>query len=147
MNENPFVGAWRLVSLESRTSDGIVGHPWGRDPKGYFIFSADGHVSVAVMSAKRPRFVSGDLLGGTKEEKAAAAETYLSYVGRYEVRGNKLTVHFEVSLFPNWVGKDQERFFEFHGNRFTLSTPPILIKGKKVTTHGIWERASENSQV
>ncbi len=49
-------------------------------------------------------------------------------------------MHVEVSFFPNWVGHDQERFFEFSGNRLALSTPPVLIEGRQQRAYLIWER-------
>jgi hypothetical protein len=94
------------------------------------------------MSANRLQFSSGDVLGGTTQEKVAAAEGYISYVGRYDIQGNKIVVHVEVSFFPNWVGKDQERFFEVRGNTLELSTAPLLVRGKQQTAHLVWEHAS-----
>lgn len=98
------------------------------------------------MTANRPRFASGDAGGGTTEERLAAADTYLSYCGRYEVRPDKVIHHVEVSLFPNWIGMDQERFFEFDGDRLSLSTPPFLVSGKQQSARLIWERALKTFQ-
>jgi Lipocalin-like domain len=60
-----------------------------------------------------------------------AAGTYVSYCGRYEFHGDTVVHHVELSLFPNWVGVEQERLVEVRGNRMTLSTLPILLGGKK----------------
>ena len=139
MMANPFQGTWKLVSLETRTEDGAVSYPWGRDPVGLYIFGGDGFSSVAVMGAHRPRFASRDIRGGTTEE-IVAASNYVSYAGRYDIHGNKLVVHVEVSFFPNWVGQDQERFFEFSASRLTLSSPPVLIEGREQRGYLIWER-------
>jgi Lipocalin-like domain len=46
----------------------------------------------------------------------------------------------ELSLFPNWVGSDQERLVELRGNRLRLSTRPVLLGGVQQTAHLIWER-------
>jgi len=135
------VGTWRLLSCELRTADGRVSYPFGRDPVGYIMYSEDGYMSVAFMSANRPRFAVGDILGGTTEEKVTAAETYISYCGKYEIQGNKVIHHIEVSLFPNWIGVDQERIFEFEGDRLSLSTPPLLVGGMEQSAYLIWERA------
>jgi hypothetical protein len=95
---------------------------------------------VAITIPYRLRFAGGDLLSGTPEEQAQAGETFLSYCGRYDVGEDKVVHHIELSLFPNWVGADQERLMELRGNRLTLSTHPILIKGSEQTAHLIWER-------
>jgi hypothetical protein len=142
-NENTqkrFVGTWRLVSFHIKTLDGKVTYPYGPDAVGYYIFSESGYMSVALMPTNRHKFADGDLMGGSTEEKVAAAETYISYSGKYEIQGDKLVVHPEVSSFPNWVGVDQVRIWELEGNRLTLSTPPLLIRGVQQTAQLVWER-------
>jgi len=134
-----FVGAWRLASVETRKEDGEVHRRGYR--VGYFIYSGDGHMAVCFMKADRPRFASGDIRGGTVEEKISAFEGYISYAGRFEVRGDTVAHHIEVSLFPNWVGETQERFYELEGDRLTLSTPLMHVGGRQLSTHLIWERA------
>jgi hypothetical protein len=37
MEQERFVGMWRLLSLELRTSDGRVSYPFGQDPVGYIM--------------------------------------------------------------------------------------------------------------
>ena len=135
------VGTWRLVSFHLRTLDGQLTYPYGPDAVGYYIFSASGHMSVALMPAHRHTFAVGDIMGGSTEEKVAAAETFIGYSGKYEIQGDKLVVRADVSFFPNWVGVDQVRLWELEGNRLTLSTPsPLLIRGLQQTAHLVWER-------
>jgi len=143
MGQERFVGTWRLLSCEFRAADGQVSYPYGPDLAGYIMYGEDGYMSVALMSANRPKFAVGDIRGGTTEEKVAAAETYISYCGRYEIQGDKVIHHIEVSFFPNWIGVDQERFFEFDGDtlRLSLSTPPLLVGGIEQSAYLIWERA------
>lgn len=97
-------------------------------------------MSVAISRPNRSKLSAGDLLGGSTEEKARAAETYVSYCGRYEFQGDTVTHHVELSLFPNWVGVEQERLVELRGNLLTLSTRPMLLRGIQQTAHLIWER-------
>jgi hypothetical protein len=140
MIQSPVVGTWRLASFESRTLDGNVVYPAGPDPVGYIMYNEDGYMSVAFMAADRTAFASGDIRGGSAEERIAAFDTYLSYCGTYEVQGNKVIHHIEVSLFPNWTGVSQERFFELDGDKLSLSTPPILQGGIERTSHLVWKR-------
>jgi hypothetical protein len=140
--KNALAGTWKLKSLEVRTTANEVTYPFGRDANGYLIMTPDRYWSVAIMSTNRPQFSSGDVLGGTTQEKVSAAEGYISYAGRYDIQGNKVVVHVEVSFFPNWVGRDQERFFEVEGNTLELRTFPLLVAGKQQSAHLIWERAS-----
>ncbi|MGH9741222.1 MAG: lipocalin-like domain-containing protein [Candidatus Acidiferrum sp.] len=140
MSSDLFIGAWRLVSLEARTSTGDVSYPYGPDAAGYLLYSREGYMSVAVMQARRADFSSPDALQTPAAEKLAAFDTYSSYSGRYEIRGQKVIHHVEISLFPNWTGKEQERFFAFSGDRLTLTAPPMLIGGVKLKLVAIWQR-------
>lgn len=140
MKTDLFIGTWRLVSCELRREDSHVVYPYGKDAVGYIMYNEDEYMSVAIMASNRPKFVSGDILRGTTEEKASVAETYLSYCGRYEVKGDKIIHHIEVSSFPNWIGVKQERFYKFEGDRLTLSTSPMLVDGMQQSAHVVWER-------
>jgi hypothetical protein len=123
----------------NRTVDGDVSHPLGEDASGYLAYNDDGYMFVAIMRPVRTHFVAGDLLSATAEEKAAAAESYVSYCGRYELQGETVIHHVELSLFPNWVGVDQERLVNISGDRLTLSTRPLLLDGRQQTAHLVWE--------
>ena len=140
MTSNPLIGTWRLISWETRSADGQISYPLGKDAVGYIMYNEDGYMFVAIMRPNRVKFFAGDLLRGTTEEKARATDTYVSYCGKYEFQGETVIHHVELSLFPNWVGIDQERLVELTGNRLTLSTRPILLGGVQQTAHLIWER-------
>jgi hypothetical protein len=108
--DNPLIGTWRLLPWENRSvADGAVGHPLGEDAVGYIMYGRGGYMPVAISRPDRARFAAGGLLGGGAEERARAAETYVSYCGRYEFRGETVVHSVELSLFPNWVGAEQER--------------------------------------
>jgi hypothetical protein len=141
VNLERFVGTWKLVSFETRGEDGEVAYPFGKDALGYIMYSADDYMSVTVLPKNRRRFNTQDILGGTIEEKVTAAESYISYFGRYEVIQDRVIHHVEASFFPNWVGVDQERFYRFDGNRLTLSAAPMLINGKSQSAHLIWDKS------
>jgi hypothetical protein len=96
-------------------------------------------MAVAMMRANRPTFADDDLLGGTVEEKAAAAAGYVTYCGRYEIRNGTVTHHVELSLFPNWVGIEQVRYAEVKANELTITTAPLAIGGETVNRL-VWER-------
>ena len=140
MAENPFIGTWALVSFELRNRNGLVIYPFGHNVHGYIIYGQDGYMFVAFMSVGRPNFKSRDLRGSSIEEKELAFDTYLSCCGRYELRGEEVVHHIEVSLIPNWTGQDQVRFYEFDEDQLVLSTPPVLWEGIEQTAHLIWKR-------
>ena len=138
LSREDFVGTWRLISVETRKEDGSLHRKGSRT--GYIIYSADGYMSVAFMKEGRTEFASGDIRGGTVEEKVEALNGYISYSGRYEVEGTSVFHNIEVSLFPNWIGDRQERFYEFDGERLTLSTPLQLVGGIQLSSHLVWEK-------
>lgn len=140
MIANPLIGTWRLISCENRTADGQVTYPFGRDAVGYLMYNQDGYMFAALMPLSRRKFAAGDIMGGTSKEKATATETFMSYCGRYEFQGDTVIHHVELSLFPNWVGGDQERLVELSGNQLTLSTRPFLVGGRQQSAHLSWER-------
>jgi len=136
------VGTWKLLSCEARGSSGEVSYPYGRNPFGMLMYDLGGNVFVLLMRRDRPKFASDDLWKGTPEEIKAAFEGFNAYCGTYEVNAEKGTVmhHVEGSMFPNWVGMDQERCFKCSGEQLTLSTLPLLLGGRRSTVHLIWAR-------
>jgi hypothetical protein len=144
MNEvhaaDALVGAWRLVSWQNQAADGQVTYPMGTDAMGYLLYGADGRFSVTISRKGRARFAASDLLSGTAEEKDRALEGFVAYAGRYTFHGDRVIHHVELSLFPNWVGSDQERWVELAGDRLTLSASPLLLAGTQQVPRLVWER-------
>ena len=68
MQTNPFVGAWRLVSLETVDADGRATYPLGRDAVGSLTYTTAGAMCLAVKRAQRPAFASDDRFAATAEE-------------------------------------------------------------------------------
>jgi hypothetical protein len=140
MEGNSFIGTWRLVSAETRLDSGEVNYPLGRDAVGYLSYHQDGYMAVTIMKDNRPQFASEDFRAGSQEERLAAFDTYFSYCGTYEVNETKVIHRIEVSLFPNWVGSHQERYFEFRGDQLVLRSAPMMIQGVEQTGQITWQR-------
>jgi hypothetical protein len=140
------VGGWRLVSWENRAADGQVTYPMGTDALGALLYTADGRFSITISRRSRAGFAAGDLLGGTIVEQARAVEDFVAYAGRYSFHGDRVVHHVELSLFPNWVGSDQERWVELAGDRLTLSASPLLLAGKQQVPRLVWERVDPTPQ-
>jgi hypothetical protein len=137
------VGAWRLVSFEIERDDGTVIHPFGPDAQGAIIYTDSGRMSAQLMRKGRPLFSAGDQMKGTPEEIEASYTGCVSYYGSYEVDVDAGFVvhHVEGSLFPNWEGEEQKRFFELSGNRLKLRTPPTQWGGGgRIVGVLVWER-------
>jgi Lipocalin-like domain len=137
------LGTWRLVSWENKDEEGKVTYPYGKDALGYLIYSPDGHMCATLSKNKRPNFPGGDILGGTLQEQAEAVKTYIAYCGKYEVKPDRVVHLPDVSLFPNYIGTRQERFYKFENGKLVLNQAPELMDGKKQTAFIIWERVPE----
>src|SRR5262249_43258575 len=51
-----FVGVWKLISFEQRTTAGEVSHPLGQKRVGRLTYDASGHMSAQLMLPDRPKF-------------------------------------------------------------------------------------------
>jgi hypothetical protein len=95
-----------------------------------------------MMASDRPKFAAKDLRSGSEAEKAEAANTYISYAGKYDVYPDRVVHHVELCLFPNWVGTDLVRNWSLEGNRLTLTTPPAPVGDKMMVSHLVWEKVA-----
>jgi hypothetical protein len=138
-----FFGRWKLVSWKiEQTNSDPIDPPIGPNPLGWIMYHPGGYMCVALMRPERPQFVSNSLMEATPEEVKAAFDGYVSYCGSYEVNAQeRFVIHrLELSWFPNWVGTEQKRFFEFAGDRLTLTTPPLPELGDARVHRLIWQR-------
>jgi hypothetical protein len=138
-----FFGTWKLVSWKIEQANGeLIDSPLGPNPLGWIMYQPGGRVCVALMRPDRPKFASDKLTEATPEEVETAFEGYISYCGSYEVNEQeRFVIHrLQLSWFPNWVGTEQKRFFEFGGDRLTLRTPPLTVLGEPQVHSLIWQR-------
>jgi len=121
-NKDPFLGAWTLATYEQHKADGAVAYPMGKDVVGRITYDAGGRMSAQIMRRDRPKFTSGSRQQGTPEEVRAAYYGYVGYYGPFDVDEQKKIVlhHVECCSFPNWVGTDLVRHYEFQGDRLIL---------------------------
>ncbi len=137
------VGKWDLVSMEIRDSNDEVSYPFGKDLIGTLSYSAGGAMSAQVMRRDRPSFASGDIQAATDEEIRAAYMGCISYFGTYTLDESEKSVahNVEGSLFPNWVGESQMRYYDLDGDTLSLRTQPIDVGGKSIVAYLILKRA------
>jgi hypothetical protein len=136
------VGSWRLSSMEVKTAFGETTYPWGRGVMGRLTYGANGQMSLQIMKPNRTAFTSEDLEGGAAEEIQAAFDGYHAYFGSYSFdRRTGTVVHrIEGSLFPNWIGHEQRRLVKPSANRLTLTSSPILVRGREEVFLTVWKR-------
>ncbi|MDQ7824098.1 MAG: lipocalin-like domain-containing protein [Candidatus Eremiobacteraeota bacterium] len=134
--DNPLAGTWRLVSYKMMYPDGIVELPYGKEPRGYMLFTDDGFMSVVIVRGDRTGCESCAPLSKIGLAQQADA-LYRSYCGSYEVREDTLICQVRISQLPQWMGALHVRTFRIERNRLTLTTPEGEGKAPLVMT---WER-------
>ena len=144
MSKEKLIGTWNLKAWEIRLEDGSVHHPMGDDAKGVLRLDPSGMLIAHLMKPGRPAFADNDILRGTPEEIVPAFQGYIAFWGDFVVDEsiNQITYTVEGSLFPNWIGHDQIRTWEFDGETLHLKTPPALVGGQTGVNVLVWERIS-----
>lgn len=131
-------GSWKLETFDEIAKDGTRRARFGANPVGYLIYTPSGRMSATLSGIRRPAF--------EPTEETARANTciervtdFLSYAGRYDVRGNRVFHHLEVSVFTNLVGKTLEREFHVDGDTLTIRTITPGMWGDNSIL--VWKRA------
>ena len=129
--ENLLTGTWRYISLSGKSTQGDVIYPYGEHIYGMLMYDPGGYMSALLMHPDRPGFASGDMMKGTPEELKAAFEEFDAYCGTYTINDENASVihHVQGAKFPNWVGTDQVRFYNFSTDTLKITAPPILAHG------------------
>lgn len=137
------VGAWRLKTFQIESSNGDVDYPFGQSAQGMLLYSRCGLMSAQLMKTDRPQFESGDQQVGTEKEYEENFKNCISYFGQYELHDDEgfIIHHVENSMFPNWDGTPQKRFFELNDNTLCIYTPPLSWGNEQKVGVLVWERA------
>jgi len=134
------IGTWKITSATMQIDNEMKPVALGKDIVGFIMYAPDGYMCFAAMSANRPKLGTGDRLGGTVEQKAAAYDSYRNTCGRYEVisEQERIISHaFEVSLTPDVTGQVEKRFVkEISTDKLVLETIPHTVGGQKAI--GVW---------
>ena len=142
------IGAWALVSYETKNAEGKPSYPMGTDAQGIIMYTPDGYMSAQIMKADRPLFKNNDLNVATDAEYSRAAASYLAYSGPFYVDEETKTLRHSmtVSLFPNWLGQVQVRLVKYEDGLLHLGAEgPILINGELQDTFLIWKKEPINN--
>jgi hypothetical protein len=141
MSAEKIVGVWDFTSMVVLTSSGEVVYPYGEDLYGRLIYTEGGHMCVLLMRARRPKFALDDPFAGTPTEKADAFDSFDAYCGTYEVdeHAGIITHRIEGSKFPNWLGSNQIRYFEFADQQLIIKAV-IPVGGEDWHFEGVLQR-------
>ena len=137
-SDNKFIGTWYLVEWTAGLKNGETIFPFGEDAKGRITYDENGNMAVQIMKNNIPEFQSDDPLQAQPDEMTHAYSGFFSYCGHYEINPDlRQVIHqIEISSFPNWVGQNQIRYYEFKDNDLILSTDVIGSSRHKL----IWKK-------
>lgn len=129
------VGAWTVVSVVNE-QDGKKAELFGPQPKGLFIFTADGHFSTGIVRQGRAKFAKNDRMSGTDDENKASVQGTIATFGTYTVNeaDKSITVSIVGSNFPNWDGTSQKRVADINGDEMKYTNPTPSTGGNAVLT-------------
>lgn len=140
MVKNKFIGTWKLLKVERKFKKQII-LPFGENPEGILIYT-ESYMSAQLGNSDRKNFISEDYRMGSDKEINNAFNSYIAYYGTYEIDEDSQIIYHKVqqSLFPNWVGTKQKRFYKFKENLLILSAldPDYILTGSQTSL--TWER-------
>ena len=126
MNASDFVGTYKGKGHEMVDASGKVTHL--RDPgserPARIVYTAEGLVIVVSTPPGRKKLACRHINAASDAELIEAARGVVAYAGHYEVKGDKVYHHIDVSFFPNWVGGANVRDYRFEGKLLILTTQP-----------------------
>jgi len=134
------VGVWRLVSATSTRPNGERVPLYGNNPSGQLTYTREGRMSVVLVDGARKPLSTQDRQSAPAAERAEAFSNFNAYAGRYTFQGDRVIHHVEIALFQNWVHTDQVRFATLKGDRLTLRTGPVPLRGEQRVQELVWER-------
>jgi hypothetical protein len=121
------VGTWSLLIDDAVKPDGTHVPNFGPNPMGIAMFGSDGHFSVTIARAGRPKFASNNRGTGTADENKAAVAGANAFFGTWAINDadKTLTLRVEGSTYPNLEGTTQKRTITSltAGDELTWSNP------------------------
>ena len=139
-------GRWDIVSWVQDFDDGRQVYPLGEELEGFIRYTPDGDMVCLIARADRTPFTTGGQWNAADVEKAAAYSSVLAYAGTYDIEGDTVVHHVDLSLFPNWEGGDQRRRFILREDG-TLALEARLEDGtaEARTARLVWRRPADRA--
>lgn len=133
------VGTWKLISMtREKISTGEEIQDLGHGPDGLLNYTTDGHMSLIIVKKDRPRPVNPV---ATPDEMISLFNTMISYAGTYSLHDKQIIHHIDISWNQAWTGSEQPRFYEFLGNRVTLTTAAYMHPTEgEMKVSSVWEK-------
>jgi hypothetical protein len=133
-DRKPLVGTWRFTLFVDTPEGGRPVYAFGKDPIGFFVFTADGHVFLNIM--RNPP--NAPLEGVDPDPDSCLPEWFCAYFGTYTLDTKKgvWVTHVLGSNQPAYLGTDQTRPFTLRGDKLVISES-YSAGGKRVQAERI----------
>ena len=140
--KNALTGTWKAKSFVVKRQNQAIPHPFGENPGGQLIYTANGRFSTQLRQRGRLPVRSGDIMDASHEEMTSGFRGFISYYGTYDFDPDKMIVlhHVKGSLFPNWENDSLKRIVKLEGNTLELTTEPTFYGGEDIVATVVWER-------
>lgn len=135
------IGAWRLISWEIEF-EGLdePARPFGDNPVGWLVYSAEGAMSAQLMSRGRPGLDGRSIRKLAPEERLSVLETFFAYAGRYRIEDDTVIHEVDVALNPDFIGQDQHRKAVLDDDRLILRGAETDARGRQRRHCLVWQR-------
>lgn len=122
--QNPIIGTWKLLSFEVIKDDETRVNPFGKELNGLLIYHENGYMSGIISGEGRPNISSTASMGISEKERAAIAQNFIAYAGKYHINGDMVIHEIEVSFLPNLIGEKS------HSNSFIVMNNKLITVSK-----------------
>ncbi len=139
MLKQNLLGRWTIKQWTQTYDDGRVTYPMGPSLRGLIQYDAD-RMFCFIERTDRPRFSSGGQWNANDSDKARAYDGFMSYSGTYEIHGDEVRHHVDISLYPDWEGGIQRRRASLRDGQLYLSARLEEGTEQARTADLIWER-------
>ncbi len=139
--EHSIIGTWRLKSIYYKNGDGDKTNLYGENPLGILMYDISGYVNAQLGSNNRLGMKSNNGNALTTKDKEGAFDSFMAYYGKYYEKEPGVMIHqIEGCINPNWLNKDEIRYFRLKGDILEISTPKIYINGIEAVIEVLWKR-------
>ena len=140
MATQSILGTWYLAEAFAIDREGHRLYAvYGDRPSGVIHYGADGRMMALIAHAGRPP-LDGDRQAAPAEQRAAAYKTSIAYAGRYELDGDWVHHHVDISTYPNWVGHTLRRQLKLVDGKVVLLTAPQMQDGRETVIQLVWQQ-------
>ena len=133
-------GTWYLADAYAVDAQDTRLHSvYGDPPTGVICYGEDGRMMALITHAGRS-LLDGDRQAAPAEQRAAAYKSSIGYAGKYEIDGDWVMHHVDISTYPNWVGGTLRRQFRMVDGKLVLLTAPQMQDGRETIIKLVWQR-------